>query len=116
MTLLAELVRTSERVGATAARRVKVHELAALLKSLAPGEIGIGVHFLSGEITQGKIGVGYAAVRAAAATPAASSDTLSLVEVDQLLAGLAGIRGSGSAARRRQRRRHQSSGAAKSGR
>jgi DNA ligase-1 len=102
VTLLAELVRASERVGATAARRVKVQELAALLKSLAPGEVGIGVHFLSGEITQGKIGVGYAAVRAAAATPAAPSATLSLAEVDQRLAGLAEIRGSGSAARRAQ--------------
>jgi DNA ligase-1 len=102
VTLLAELVRASERVGATAARRVKVQELAALLKSLAPEEVGIGVHFLSGEITQGKIGVGYAAVRAAAATPAAPSAALSLAEVDQRLAGLAEIRGSGSAARRAQ--------------
>jgi DNA ligase-1 len=102
VTLLAELVRASERVGATAARRVKVQELAALLNSLAPEEIGIGVHFLSGEITQGKIGVGYAAVRAAAATPAAQSQTLSLDEIDQRLARLAEIRGSGSAARRAQ--------------
>jgi len=100
VTLLAELVRASERVGATAARRVKVLELAALLRSLAPEEIGIGVHFLSGEMTQGKIGVGYAAVRAAAATPAAPSETLSLAEVDRRLADLAEIRGSGSAARR----------------
>ena len=100
MTPLAELVRASERVGATAARRVKVQELAALLKSLAPAEIDIGVHFLSGDITQGKIGVGYATVRAAAAAPSAGAETLSLAEVDQRLARLAQIRGSGSAARR----------------
>ena len=100
MTLLAELVQASQRVGASAARRVKVSELAALLKMLTPDEIDIGVHYLSGEIPQGKIGIGYAAVRAAAATPGADSATLSIADVDEKLSQLGGIRGSGSAARR----------------
>jgi DNA ligase-1 len=100
VTLLAELVQASQRVGASAGRRVKVSELAALLKMLAPDEIDIGVHYLSGEIPQGKIGIGYAAVRAAAATPAAHLSKLSIAEVDDKLSELAGIRGSGSAARR----------------
>jgi DNA ligase-1 len=100
VTLLAELVQVSQRVGATPARRGKVGELAALLKSLAPEEIDLGVHYLSGEIPQGKIGIGYAAVRAAASTPAAGSAALSIAEVDHWLSELAGIRGSGSAARR----------------
>jgi len=100
VTLLGELVRASQRVGVTAARRVKVRELAALLKSLTPDEIDVGVHYLSGETRQGKIGIGYAAVRAAASTPAADFATLSIAEVDDKLAELAGIRGSGSAARR----------------
>ncbi len=100
MTLLGELVRASQRVGATAARRVKVRELAALLKSLTPDEIDIGVHYLSGEIRQGKIGIGYATVRAAASTSAADSATLSIAQVDDKLSELAGIGGSGSAARR----------------
>ena len=100
MTLLAELVQASQRVGASAARRVKASELAALLKMLTPHEIDSGVHYLSGEIPQGKIGIGYAAVRAAAATPAADSATLSIADVDDKLSQLAGIRGSGSAARR----------------
>ena len=72
MTLLAELVRASQRVGATTARRTKVGELAWLLKSLASDEIDVGVHYLSGEIPQGKIGVGYAAVRAAAGAAASA--------------------------------------------
>ena len=100
MTLLAELVQASQRVGASAARRVKVSELAALLKMLTPDEIDIGVHYLSGEIPQGKIGVGYAAVRAAAATPAADLGKLSIAEVDGKLSELAAMRGGGSAARR----------------
>jgi DNA ligase 1 len=100
VTLLAELVQASQRVSASAARRVKVSELAAVLKMLTPDEIDIGVHYLSGEIPQGKVGIGYAAVRAAAATPAANSATLSIADVDEKLSQLAGIRGSGSAARR----------------
>ena len=100
MTLLAELVRASERVGASAARRVKVSELASLLKSLSADEIDMGVHYLSGEIPQGKIGIGYAAVRAAASASSADSAALSIADVDRRLSELAGIRGSGSAARR----------------
>ena len=100
MSLLGELVQASQRVGATAARRIKVSELAALLKALRPDEIDIAVHYLSGEIPQGKIGIGYAAVRAAASTPAAEVSTLSIAEVDARLSELAGMRGSGSAALR----------------
>ena len=100
MTLLGELVQASQRVGASAARRIKVRELAALLRSLTPDEIDIAVHYLSGETRQGKIGIGYTAVRAAAAAAAADSSKLSIAEVDDKLSELAAIRGSGSAARR----------------
>jgi DNA ligase-1 len=100
VTLLAELAQASERVGATAARRVKVSELASLLRLLTADEIDIGVHYLSGEIPQGKIGIGYAAVRAAASAPPADLAALSIADVDRSLSELAGIRGSGSAARR----------------
>jgi DNA ligase 1 len=102
VTQFAELVRASQRVATTAARRAKVRELASLLKSLAADEIDAGVHYLSGDTPQGKIGVGYAAVRAAASAPAADAETLSIGEVDRLLSQLAGIRGKGSAARRAQ--------------
>jgi DNA ligase-1 len=100
VTLLAELAQASERVGAAAARRVKVSELASVLKLLTADEIDIGVHYLSGEIPQGKIGIGYAAVRAAASTPPTDLAALSIAEVDRSLTDLAGTRGSGSAARR----------------
>jgi DNA ligase 1 len=100
VTLLAELVRASQRVGASAARKTKVRELSALLRTLTPEEIDTGVHYLSGEIPQGKIGVGYSAVRAAASAPAADAETLSIAELDQRLTELAAIRGGGSAARR----------------
>jgi ATP-dependent DNA ligase I len=100
MTLLADLVATSQRVGATSGRLAKIRELAALLRALAPDEIETGAHYLSGEIQQGRIGIGYAALRSAAASTAAAEGTLSLAEVDAALTELAAIRGTGSTAKR----------------
>src|ERR1700736_3374429 len=100
MTLLANLVETSQRVGATPARLAKVRELAGLLRSLAPNEIETGAHYLAGELPQGRIGIGYAALRSAASNAPAPTATLSIAEVDGLLTELAGIRGAGSTASR----------------
>ena len=100
MTLLASLVETSQRVGATSGRLAKVRELAALLRALAPEEIETGAHYLSGEIQQGRIGIGYATLRDAASSSPAAEATLSLIELDGLLTQLAAIRGAGSTAAR----------------
>src|SRR4051812_25319305 len=100
MTLLAQLVSTSQRVGATRGRLVKVRELAAFLRSLAPDEIETGAHYLSGEIQQGRIGIGYATLRTAADSIPAEHAQLSLAEVDTALTELAAIRGTGSTAKR----------------
>jgi DNA ligase 1 len=105
VTLFATLADTSQRVGAAAARSAKIRDLAALLTKVQPDEIGIAVHYLSGELPQGRIGIGPAAVSSAAATPAARVPTLSIVEVDAHLAALAAIGGAGSTARRAQRLR-----------
>src|SRR5580692_331151 len=102
MTSLAQLVGTSQRVGATAARLTKVRELSAFLKALAADEIDTAVHYLSGELPQGRIGVSYKALKAAAETAAADHPVLSIAEVDRSLALIAEIRGSGSAAQRAQ--------------
>jgi DNA ligase-1 len=105
VTLLATLADTSQRVGATAARLAKIRELAALLTQLAPEEIGIAVHYLSGEMPQGRIGIGPATVRSAAAVEAARVPTLSIAEVDRRLAALAATSGAGSVGRRAQQLR-----------
>ena len=99
VTLLGELVATSRRVGATAARSVKIRELASLLAALPPQEAGIAAHYLAGEVPQGRIGVGFVALQAAMGG-AAPAETLTLREVDERLTALAATRGSGSAARR----------------
>jgi DNA ligase-1 len=100
VTFLVDLVRTSQRVGATSARLPKVRELAAFLRALPADEIDTTVHYLSGEIPQGKIGIGYSTLESAAVRPAADSAALSIAEVDRYLSELAAIRGGGSAARR----------------
>ena len=100
MTRLAELVDTSQRVGATPARLVKVRELAGFLRTLESPEIGIATHYLSGELPQGRFGIGYAALTAAAQAPGAAVPTLSISEVDNRLTALAALRGAGSAERR----------------
>ena len=102
MTLLAELVAASSRVGATSSRLAKVREIAGLLGRLSRGEIGIGVSYLAGELPQGRIGVGYAALQAAAAAagPPPEPARLSLEQTDGQVAELATIRGGGSTARR----------------
>ncbi|HUI62674.1 MAG TPA: ATP-dependent DNA ligase [Steroidobacteraceae bacterium] len=102
MTLLASLVGTSERVGATAARLGKVRELAALLRTLTPEEIETAVLYLSGETRQGRIGIGFATLREAASERAAAQATLTIARVDQLLDSIEALRGAGSSARRMQ--------------
>src|SRR4029077_2988660 len=88
------------RVGATSARLAKVRELAALLGALEPEEIAIATLYLAGETPQGRIGIGYRALQAAATVTPAAGATLSIAEVDRRPAALAETRGAGSAARR----------------
>jgi DNA ligase-1 len=102
MSLLESLVGASGRVACLGKRRAKVRELASFLKALPPDEIAIAVHFLSGEITQGKIGIAYKALHAAAATSPKGEALLSIAEVDRSLAAIADIRGPKSAGRREQ--------------
>src|SRR5688572_415269 len=86
MTLLAALVSTSQRVGATSARLSKVRELAAALRALERDEIEIAVQYLSGDVPQGKFGVSYAMLQSAAQAPAALDSTLTIAETDRRLA------------------------------
>jgi DNA ligase 1 len=60
--LLRELVQTSEAVAATPGRRAKIEEISALLRRASPGEVPVVVAFLSGELRQRQIGVGYASL------------------------------------------------------
>src|SRR4030095_5619987 len=99
MTLLATVVATSQQVAGTSARSAKVRLLAECLRTVAVDEVEIAVLYLSGEIRQGRIGIGPSTL--VSCMPQASREpSLDLMAVDRLLGELATIRGSGSAALR----------------
>jgi DNA ligase-1 len=97
--LLEPLVITSQQVAATKSRRAKIALLGGCLAQLSPSEIPIGVAFLSGEPRQGRIGIGYAALRALTAPPAQAS-SLTLELIDTALDRIAAIKGAGAAGER----------------
>jgi len=100
MTLsLAALVDASAVAAATASRLAKRDAIAALLRGAAPDEVEIAVAWLSGEIRQGRIGVGWSTLSTLRGAPAASA-ALTLREVDAAFAEVAATAGKGSAAAR----------------
>ena len=99
--LLAELVEASDAVGATRSRLEKVERIAAVLERLSPDEVGAGVAFLSGELRQRQIGVGWAALRDLPA--AADAPSLTVGEVDAAFERIGGLAGPGSQVARRMR-------------
>jgi DNA ligase-1 len=98
-TLLAAVIDASARVADTSSRLAKRDAIAACLRNAGPDEIGIAVAYLSGEIRQGRIGIGYATLSALRGTPAAQP-TLTLHEVDATLERIGSTTGKGSAAAR----------------
>lgn len=102
MTLLAEVVRASTAVAATSSRLAKIRVIADCLRALAPEEVEIALPWLSGDIRQGKLALGYATLRSAPGNPAVSA-ALTITEVDEAFQGLKTVKGRGSAAAREQR-------------
>jgi DNA ligase-1 len=99
--LLSELVETSDAVASTSARGQKIERLAACLRRLDPQtEAAIGVAYLSGQLRQRQIGVGYASLRDA--PPPAEAASLTLVEIDASLEAIGRQAGRDSQAHRRQ--------------
>ena len=60
--LLRELVQTSEAVAATSGRTAKITADRGTAAPGRPGEVPLVVAFLSGELRQRQIGVGYASL------------------------------------------------------
>jgi DNA ligase-1 len=99
MTLLATVVSASHRVAGTSARSAKIRLLAECLGAVERDEVEIAVLYLSGEIRQGRIGIGPSTL-VSCMSEASRAPSLHLLEVDRLLGELATIRGSGSSALR----------------
>jgi ATP-dependent DNA ligase I len=97
--LLLDLAGISEAVAATSKRLAKVQHLADGLRRLDAGEVLAGVAFLSGELRQRQIGVGWAALRDA--PPPSEAPSLTVAEVDATFERIGAQSGAGSQGERR---------------
>ena len=98
-TSLAALVEASATAARTSSRLAKREAIAQCLRGAAGAEVEIAVAYLSGEIRQGRIGIGYATL-ASLRGGAADAPALALGDVDAALGRIAATRGKGAAARR----------------
>jgi ATP-dependent DNA ligase I len=99
--LLTEIAETSRAVAATSGRRAKTELLAECLRGAGTEEVAIAVAYLSGELPQRQIGVGWAALRERP-SPAAEA-TLSVAETDAAFTAIGQVSGKGSVAARKHR-------------
>ena len=97
---LHEVVQVSRDVASTRARLRKIEGLAACVRRLAPDEVAIAVPMLGGDVRQGKVGVGWAAVRDASPGGAVERPELTLADVDAALDAVQRLTGRGSVAER----------------
>jgi len=105
---LCELVATSAQVAASSGRKAKITAIADLLARVPPDEVPIAVAFLSGDLTQRQIGVGYAALmdlsppdQPASDRPEQREPVLTLRETDDTFEAIGAMLGPGSQAQRR---------------
>jgi DNA ligase-1 len=97
--LLTEIAEVSRAVATTGARLAKIETLAAALREAGPLEVPIAVAYLSGELPQRQIGVGWATLRDGF-TPA-DTPMLTLSEVDSGFSAIGAVGGKGSASARK---------------
>ena len=97
--LLTEIAEVSRAVATTGARLAKIETLAGALREAGPLEVPIAVAYLSGELPQRQIGVGWATLRDG--FPPADTPTLTLSDVDSGLSAIGAVAGKGSAAARK---------------
>ena len=99
---LVDVATASAEVGATSARLAKTSRIADLLRRAGamgdPSLVAIVVSWLSGELPQRQIGVGWATLRSL--PPPADEPTLGVREVDAALTEIGRVAGKGSQARR----------------
>jgi DNA ligase-1 len=98
MTALADVAAASADVGAMSSRLAKAARIAQLLGACDADDIAIIVSWLSGELPQRQIGVGWAALRS---LPAAADDaSWSVAAIDDAFTALKAMSGTGSQGKR----------------
>jgi DNA ligase-1 len=98
--LLRDLAATSATVAGASSRLAKTDALAACLRRLDPAEAVPAVAYLSGELRQRQIGVGWASLRAV--PDPAAEPSLTVLGVDETFERIGAESGTGSQARRRE--------------
>ncbi|CAG6394340.1 ATP-dependent DNA ligase [Streptomyces cocklensis] len=97
--LFAEVARVSREVAGTSSRSRKTALLAGFFRDVGPQDAPIAIAYLAGRLPQGRLGVGWAALRDRAAPAAVPS--LTVAEVDAALTAVAAVSGQGAQAGRR---------------
>ncbi|WP_030675273.1 ATP-dependent DNA ligase [Streptomyces sp. NRRL B-1347] len=97
--LFARVAEVSKEVAATAARSRKVALLSELFQAAGPADVPLVIPYLSGRLPQGRIGVGWNALKEPVAP--AQEPTLTVADVDAALTALAAVAGAGAQAERR---------------
>ena len=100
--LLIDVATASAEVGAASARLAKIARIADLLARAAdegdPELVAVVASWVSGELPQRQIGVGWAALRAL--PPAAAEPSLTVTAVNAAFSEIGAVGGKGSQARR----------------
>lgn len=96
--LLVDVAVASADVAASSARSAKIARIADLLRLADREDVAVVVSWLSGELTQRQIGVGWASLRSVPA--AAGRPTLTVAEVERTFGEIGATAGKGSQARR----------------
>jgi DNA ligase-1 len=99
--LLADVVATSDAVAATRSRLAKVDALASLLQRVPADEIVAATGYLVGDPPQGRVGIGWAAVRDAG-EGLATAPSLTVADVAVAIDAVRDATGSGSVRARRE--------------
>ena len=97
---LHEIVDASEAVAADSSRKAKALALAGLLDRLDGESRPIVVSWLAGELRQGRIGIGPAALKKVWETPPAPRSRLWVTQVDAVFTAIATVGGRGSVDRK----------------
>ncbi|QDQ15670.1 ATP-dependent DNA ligase [Streptomyces spectabilis] len=97
--LFARVAEVSKEVAATAARSRKVALLSDLFRAAGPADVPLVIPYLAGRLPQGRIGVGWNALKEPVAP--APEPTLAVADVDAALTALAAVAGAGAQAERR---------------
>jgi DNA ligase-1 len=97
--LFAEVARVSREVAGTSSRSRKTALLADFFRDAAPQDAPVAIAYLAGRLPQGRLGVGWAALRDRAQAAAVSA--LTVADVDAALTAVATVAGQGAQAGRR---------------